>query len=139
MHELSLVKHLLRLVDREAIAAGGGRVTRIRVLAGEFSGVEPDLLQSAFRIAAPATRAHDASLEIKVIPLEAECRGCGERTRVVDFRFVCARCGSNQIDVLSGEELLLESITLSDEVDRGRHEFEGDRRGESRPVREASS
>lgn len=139
MHELSLINYLLRLVDREAIKAGGGRVTRVRVLAGEFSGVEPALLQSAFRIAAPTTSSRDASLEIQVVPLEAECRDCEKRTRVVDFRFVCAQCGSNQIDVLSGEELLLESITLSDEIESLNHKVAGDRRGESRPLREASS
>jgi hydrogenase nickel incorporation protein HypA/HybF len=118
MHELSLMNHLLRLVDREAIAAGGGRVTRIRVVLGEFSGVEPELLESAFRIAARSSRCRDASLEIQVEPLEAECRDCGALSRVVAFHFVCARCGSNQIEIRSGEEIKLESITLSvDEED----------------------
>jgi hydrogenase nickel incorporation protein HypA/HybF len=117
MHELSLMNHLLRLVDREAIAAGGGRVTRIRVLLGEFSGVEPELLESAFRIAARSSRSREASLEIQVEPLEAECRDCGELSRVVAFHFVCARCGSHQIEIRSGEEIKLESITLINDDD----------------------
>lgn len=125
MHELSLINHLLRLVDREAIAAGGGRVTRIRVLLGEFSGVEPELLESAFRIAARSSRSREASLEIQVEPLEAECRDCGELSRVVAFHFVCARCGSHQIEIRSGEEIKLESITLNvDEEDDPDHERE---------------
>lgn len=117
MHELSLINHLLRLVDREAIAAGGGRVTRIRVLLGEFSGVEPELLESAFRIAARSSRSRDASLEIQVEPLEAECRDCGALSRIVAFHFVCARCGSHQIEIRSGEEIKLESITLINDDD----------------------
>ena len=56
MHERSLVRSLLAQVQALAAEHPADRVAAIRVRIGEFSGVEPELLQSAYEeLAAPRT------------------------------------------------------------------------------------
>ncbi|HND53648.1 MAG TPA: hydrogenase maturation nickel metallochaperone HypA, partial [Pirellulaceae bacterium] len=62
MHEASLVEQLLDQVRKVASEHGGGRVTRIELVVGELSGVEPDLVRCAFDRLAPDAGLADAQL-----------------------------------------------------------------------------
>ena len=48
MHEYSIVAALLDRVDREARAHGAERVQRLHLRIGELSGVEVELLRTAW-------------------------------------------------------------------------------------------
>jgi hydrogenase nickel incorporation protein HypA/HybF len=48
VHEYSIVASLIDRVQQEADAHGGARVHRLYVKIGELSGVEVDLLKTAF-------------------------------------------------------------------------------------------
>jgi len=115
MHETALVAHLLRRVVQEARAAGAARVAAVRLRVGEFAGVEPSLLEEAFRRQSPGTSAEEARLEIVAVPLEALCDSCGHRFRVEQFRFQCPACGGCRTRVVAGEELDLESLSIATE------------------------
>jgi hydrogenase nickel incorporation protein HypA/HybF len=65
MHELSVCLSLIEEVKRVAHQNGAGTVTRIIVKVGPLSGVEPDLLQNAYPLAAAGTIAENAELEIR--------------------------------------------------------------------------
>ena len=116
MHETALAAQLLRRVEGAARAEGAARVTAVRLLVGEFAGVEPELLESGFRLMAAGTLAQGARLEVERVPLEAECAACGLRFRVRDFRFACPECGSGRTRVVAGEDLVLDALTLATEA-----------------------
>jgi hydrogenase nickel incorporation protein HypA/HybF len=114
MHEQSLVRALLRQVQNVANENSGTRVLSIRVRIGEFSGVEPDLLCSAYEDLVQDTPLRGAELKMKRVPLEAICDQCGNKFRIERFRFECDRCESSKLTLHGGEELLLESVTLEE-------------------------
>ncbi|NIP86205.1 MAG: hypothetical protein GTO03_11800 [Planctomycetales bacterium] len=112
MHERSLVGALVRQVHRLQTEQGAARVLSICVSIGEFSGVEPELFCSAFEELIDGSPLRGAQLELRETPLEARCEACANEFLVVKFQFLCPHCGSSQVNVLRGEGLVLESVTL---------------------------
>jgi hydrogenase nickel incorporation protein HypA/HybF len=114
MHERSLVRSLLRQVQALAAEHPADRVDAIRVRIGEFSGVEPELLESAYEEMAAPTSLCGAELVVQCVPLEVTCDQCGKSFAVEDYRFQCPDCGSLRLTICGGEELLLESISMEE-------------------------
>jgi hydrogenase nickel incorporation protein HypA/HybF len=76
MHEYSLVVALMERIEEEAAAHRALAVHRVRVRIGELSGVEPDLLESAFGIVRTGTICARAALDIERVPARWECSAC---------------------------------------------------------------
>ena len=114
MHELSVCLSLLEEVKRVARENNAGSVTRIIVKIGPLSGVEPDLLRNAYPIAAAGTIAEDAELEIEATSIVVSCNQCGGESPATANRLLCAHCGDYRTKLLSGDEMVLQSLELDD-------------------------
>jgi hydrogenase nickel incorporation protein HypA/HybF len=114
MHELSLVRALLRQLDDLVEQYPGQRLISIRVEIGEFSGVEPEFLSSAFSELASQGPYSSVDFVVERTVLRAACEACGQEFRVLDFKFLCPSCGSPRLCVLGGDEMMLDSMTLED-------------------------
>ena len=112
MHELAVCQGLMREVERVARAAGADRVVAVTVRIGPLSGVEPQLLESAFPLASAGTVAADSRLLIERTPVRVRCQRCGGESQAASSRLVCGYCGHWRVQVLSGEELLLARVEL---------------------------
>lgn len=112
MHEYSLVRGLLSQIEDLRKEHAAGSVISVRLMIGEFSGVEADLLQSAFLELSQGTAVAGASVDIHRTTLEARCEECGREFMVQKFRFVCPGCQSGRTTICRGDELLLESVTF---------------------------
>ena len=110
MHERSLVKGLIGQVLEAARTRCLGRLHEIQLRIGEFSGVEPRLVEIAFLEMRPEFWETEVRLSIDVVPLTAMCQSCHVEFAIQGFRFVCPACGSGQVSVISGEEMQLVSI-----------------------------
>jgi len=110
MHEYSIVQALMGSIESEARARGALAVHGVCLKIGELSGVEPELLRSAYEIVRPGTLCSDAELEIVESAARWICRGCGralERGAVLR----CPECREpGRLE--SGDEILLESLEL---------------------------
>jgi hydrogenase nickel incorporation protein HypA/HybF len=113
MHELAICQELLSQVTGIAREHGATRVDQIVLSVGPLSGVEPDLLDHAFEIARCGTVAEDAVLEMKGSDLVVECRLCGNENPAEVNRLLCSACGTWQVKVKKGEEMMLLSVELS--------------------------
>lgn len=114
MHERSLVRQLIEQVEEELRNRSLSSLTAIHLAIGEFSGVEPSLIEVAFQEMAADQWPSGVRLVVNVIPLAAHCRRCGENFRVEQFRFVCPICECATVDVVAGEEMQLVSLTVAD-------------------------
>jgi len=114
MHERSLVRALLRQIEEVAAEHEGSRVVAVSVQIGELSGVEPELLASAYDDLVHETQFFGSVLNLERIPLSAFCDECGNEFRIERYRFECDQCGSRQLTLRGGEELLLDSVTLEE-------------------------
>jgi hydrogenase nickel incorporation protein HypA/HybF len=111
MHELALSRSILEIARRHA---GGRPVVSVRVEVGHLRQVVPETLERCFAVVAAEGGLAGATLEIVEIPAEVRCRACGGRTVLERFELRCAACGGSDLEVLAGEELLVESLELED-------------------------
>ncbi len=113
MHELSLCQGLIRQLEKIAHEQGANCVEHIVLSVGALSGVEAPLLDHAFEIARMGTVAQGAELEIQTGPIVVKCRGCGNSNEARINRLLCDACGSWQVNVIQGDEMLLMRVELS--------------------------
>ncbi len=112
MHELSIVASLFEIVEEKAREQQAIKVVRVCLKVGQLAGVVPEFLQTAFDSYKQDTIAAGATLEITPVPLRVKCRKCQAVTERDDFVFTCSACGSTDLEVLEGTELLLDKLDL---------------------------
>jgi len=109
MHELSLTQGIV-----EAITArlGERRVVMVRLEIGKLSGVVVDSVRFCFDLVVAGTSVEGARLEIVEPGGRARCRDCCEVFATDDPILLCP-CGSSDVEVLAGTELLIKAVQLS--------------------------
>lgn len=110
MHELGICEDILGAVERRA---AGRRVTGVRVRIGAGHRVSEPALAQAFAQAAAGTIASGARIDLVPVPMRFRCRTCGAKGETDDPFNPCSACGAVDIDVSGGDELLLESISVT--------------------------
>jgi hydrogenase nickel insertion protein HypA len=110
MHEYSIVASLIDRVQKEAAAHGGTRVHRLHVKIGEQSGVEIDLLKTAFDTFCERTICEGAELKIDIVAVAWECPACHCAVK----RGAILRCETCErpARMIQGDEIILERIEM---------------------------
>ncbi|MGH9016517.1 MAG: hydrogenase maturation nickel metallochaperone HypA [Acidimicrobiales bacterium] len=107
MHELGLCTSIVDAIEKRA---GPRPVARVRVRVGQLHHVHPDAFDQSFAVAAVGTIAQDARAELVLLPVVVRCGGCGHSWEGIELPVVCPACQSFEIELLGGDELVLESI-----------------------------
>lgn len=114
MHELSISS---AIVDTAVRHARGRRVTLVSMTVGALRQVVPHSLEFYFEIVGRGTLCEGARLEQTLVPARARCGGCGHGWELEPLPvFRCPRCGDAAAEVLSGNELEVESIEVEEEA-----------------------
>jgi hydrogenase nickel incorporation protein HypA/HybF len=113
MHELSLAEAVVRIACGHA---AGRPVARVELKVGHLRQVVPSALEFAFELVARGTEAEGAELVMEEVPAAARCRGCGAESELPGFPLQCGACGGLDLELLRGEELLVDSLELEDVV-----------------------
>jgi hydrogenase nickel incorporation protein HypA/HybF len=115
MHEFSIAAALLEATLAVADTHGGQTVERVHVRLGCLRQVVPEALLLAFEALTPGTLAAGASLTWEEVPACIRCKRCRMMFRPTEKWFwTCPACDSPGGEVLAGEELVLESVTLKE-------------------------
>jgi hydrogenase nickel incorporation protein HypA/HybF len=109
MHEYSLVSAMVERVEQEARSRQAVAVHRLAVRIGALSGVEPELLASAFTLVRQGILA-DAELLIRRSEAVWACPECGTAVPAGGV-LRCESCGK-PARLVSGDEILLEQIEM---------------------------
>lgn len=112
MHELAVAQALVEQVDAVIDQHKAAQASMVRVRIGPLAGVVPELLASAFPLAAAGSRMEFAVLEFIHAPIQVHCQTCGAETDAAMNHLVCGACGDWHTQVISGDDLLLESVEL---------------------------
>lgn len=112
MHELSLCQDMLDQVASIARAHHAEKVLRITVQIGPLSGVEPQLLESAFSMACVGTQAEQAELIMEHQPISVWCNDCSQASDAKANNLACGHCGGYDTRLQSGDELILARVEL---------------------------
>ena len=111
MHEYSLVQSLVSRVEAEARARGALAVHRVVVSVGELSGVDPDLLETAYQTFRAGTGCERAELTIRRVEAGWACPACGRRLGR-GAPLGCPECGRPAELPPGAGEILLERIEM---------------------------
>lgn len=112
MHELAVAQALVEQVESVIRQHRAQSASLIRVRIGPLSGVVSELLGNAFPLAAAGSRMEHAVLDLVAAPITVRCETCGAETEATMNRLVCGACGDWHTRIVSGDELLLESVEL---------------------------
>jgi hydrogenase nickel incorporation protein HypA/HybF len=115
MHEVSIMRNLLEIVEGTAEREGAERINLIHLRIGEMSGINFESLEFAFEILSKGTKAEGGRIEYDKVDLAASCRECKREFVPENLVFRCPACGSSKIDILSGREMEVDYILLDEE------------------------
>jgi hydrogenase nickel incorporation protein HypA/HybF len=111
LHELSIAESVVRIAGRQA---DGRRVTKVQMKVGHLRQVVPSALAFSFELVAHGTPIEGAELEIEQVPAKGRCHACGAESRLGSFPLKCGGCGGYGLEILEGEELMVESLELEE-------------------------
>ncbi len=113
MHELSLAQAILQHVEERA---AGRPVPRVDVRIGHLRQVVPDSLAFAWEMLTSDTPLEGCQLVVEHVPAVVSCGSCARETTLEMPVLVCGSCGDLDVELRSGEELLVASFEVPQEV-----------------------
>lgn len=120
MHELGIVFHIIRSVERVAAENGLRRVSSVTLELGEVSGIIPSYLTDCWTWAcAKNDLMRGAELVIEQVDAVTLCEACGRTYATVEHGRVCPHCGSDRTYLLQGNETNILEIACPDEDAHG--------------------
>jgi hydrogenase nickel incorporation protein HypA/HybF len=118
MHELSIAMSIVEGASQEAVKRGSSQIHAVYLKIGALSGVVKDALLFSFGIACEGTVLEGSKLIIEEVPLTVYCPAC-DAEKLLDSiqRFCCPSCGTMTPDVISGKEIELVAIEISEDIE----------------------
>jgi hydrogenase nickel incorporation protein HypA/HybF len=115
MYELSVAQELYCKSRARADEIGARELESVRVAVGEFAGVTPNLLQSAWKFVTSESADENLRLEIVRTPVRQVCPQCGTTSEAHAYSTHCERCKCH-MRVESGGEIELLEIRFQQEL-----------------------
>ncbi|MDT8339677.1 MAG: hydrogenase maturation nickel metallochaperone HypA [Sulfurimonas sp.] len=112
MHEYSIVQSLLDSCEENAVKNNATKVTKVVIKIGVMSGVEPELLRTAFDTFKEKTLCEEAEFFINIQPVVIKCNKCLSESILKSIEYCCPKCEETDIDILDGEDMYLMQLEL---------------------------
>lgn len=112
MHEVSLCRDLISMVEDAVRESSVSRIKRIHLRLGAFSHVQADAIKFCFQAVATGTLAEGAELMIHRSESVGQCEQCLHRQSVTSRFESCCACGYFPLSVEQAEDMILQSIEV---------------------------
>jgi len=112
MHEFAIAQSILERALAEAEKNEAKRICVLGVKLGKDSHITPDSLEFCLKAVAKGTIAEEAKIEIEPLALMLKCRQCGLTFSPQEEAHSCSNCGSANLELISGDEVFLESLVI---------------------------
>lgn len=117
MHEAAIaqgvIDEVLRLRDD---GVWSGRLVEVRLRIGKLTAVVPEYLAFCFEAMTVDTPLEGVDLSWEDVPVQGICHACGETSQFDKIGFLCLSCGSPDVEISQGRELLIDSLEVSDDT-----------------------
>ncbi|WP_373036668.1 hydrogenase/urease nickel incorporation protein HypA [Sulfurimonas sp.] len=113
MHEYSIVQSLLDSCEENARANDASKVMKVVVKIGVMSGVEPDLLKTAFDTFKEKTMCEEAEFVINIQSVVVKCNECQKESTLKELEYTCPSCKSSDLQIIDGEDMYLMQLELN--------------------------
>lgn len=115
MHELGVVFHCIKEINKIAAENNVRKINAVTVEIGEVSTVIPYFFEDCWNWAVnKETVLKDAKIVIETIAAVTHCEACGRNYPTVEHGKTCPHCGSGDTFLLTGNELNIKQIEAVD-------------------------
>ena len=111
MHEMGIVLHLAKTLDKTAEEEKLTRIAKVVLQVGEVSGIMTDLFTDAwdyFRVRHPVLA--ESELILETIPAVTWCDDCKKTYETVKYGRECPYCHSGKTWLITGNECIIKEI-----------------------------
>ena len=116
MHEMGIALQIVEIATASLPEnLGKARVAAVNLKIGKLAAVVPESLRFCFDVAIKDTPLEGAQLVIEALPVVAKCKDCDTQWTIEEPVFVCQKCQSGSLEIVSGRELDIESIEVVEE------------------------
>lgn len=112
MHEYSLTKQIVKIVNDTAAGNNAVKVYSVSLVLGENSAVIPDSVQLYYDMIAAGTPAEGAEIKVRYVKSQMHCPVCNKNFIRPRFSFECPDCGTLGNPTETGNEFYVESVEL---------------------------
>lgn len=114
MHELSVTQSIVDSVLEEMNDRGLERIGAVHLKLGRMTTFVPDCVKFYYDALTADTPLEGSDLVIEEIDVAGRCNNCGVGLEFDEPFFVCPECGSVDIEILSGREILIDALEVPD-------------------------
>lgn len=114
MHELAITENILQIALRHAAQAHAQRVTDLYLVIGNLSSIVDESVQFYWDIIAQDTICEGALLHFERVTAVFHCLDCHQTYPLQGELSACIHCHSPYVQLISGEEFRLDSISVED-------------------------
>jgi hydrogenase nickel incorporation protein HypA/HybF len=111
VHEFGVAAAVLEAVGARA---AGRRVRALRLHVGALQRLDRSVFDQAFAMIADGGVAQDAAVDVVEVAVEVRCHGCAATATGPELITTCPGCAGHDLELVAGDDLVLESITLAD-------------------------
>lgn len=112
MHEYPITEQIIKICSKRCKEAGAERVTRVRLVVGDYSGYIGESIQMYFDIIGEGTPCDGAVLDIRRVKPKLRCPSCGELFERAPMSFACPKCGTDGEPTEIGKEFYIDEIEV---------------------------
>lgn len=115
MHEMGIALEIVEIIkaslppEREDI-----RIEKVNLKIGKLAAVVPASLRFCFDVITRDTPFAGSILHIEEVPVVVKCRSCHNEWTVSGADFRCKTCQNGEVDILSGREIEILSLEVSE-------------------------
>ncbi len=113
MHELGVISSMVKTIEEIIKKEGFTEVQKLVLEVGELSGVIPHYMEVCFPAAVYKTFMENTILEMETVPGIVRCKDCGREFNATAQDFTCPECGSHNMEILSGNDVMIKEILCS--------------------------
>jgi hydrogenase nickel incorporation protein HypA/HybF len=115
MHELHLMRQIIKAVEAGLSEAGDAKLVVVRLKVSALSHLlthDHATVQATFQLAARGTKVEGARLEVIPVPADAWCPQCQRDVSVTPAHEVCPVCGEPVVAGSTEPEVVLHELVV---------------------------
>lgn len=121
MHEATFARAILEQLDqRRESGQITGKIDKVFLEIGRLSTIVPENLTFIFSILSGEYGCAGAELEIDMIPITCLCENCARQFQINELEFHCPSCESPKVKIMTGRELIIKGVEISDDNQENR-------------------
>lgn len=119
MHEMGIASQIVRIALEHLPPGEDLRVRALKLRIGKLTAIVPQSLRFCLEILTRETALAGAEIKIEEVPVRAVCQECGAAAEISAPPFWCPSCKGIKLEILSGRELMIESLEVEDPAAAG--------------------